>query len=88
MVARTDSLGRFEIAKVPTGVYQLRVRAIGYRQIVRANTVVGSGKPLNLRIELAPLAIQLEGISVRPSFFQQPPGYTTSTRSIGAGCMW
>ncbi len=81
---QTDSLGRFEFANTPVGVYQLRVRALGFQPIIRSNTVVGSGKPLNVRIELAPLAVQLEGISVRPSFFQQPPGYTTSTRSIGA----
>ncbi len=81
---QTDSLGRFEISETPVGVYQLRVRALGFQPIVRANTVVGSGKPLNVRIELAPLAVQLEGISVRPSFFQQQPEYTTSTRSIGA----
>jgi hypothetical protein len=77
-------LGRFEITDAPAGVYQLRVRALGFQPIVRANTVLGSGKPLNVRIELAPLAVQLEGISVRPSFFQQPTGYTTSIRSIGA----
>lgn len=81
---RTDSLGRFELSDTPVGVYQLRVRALGFRPIVRANTVVGSGKPLNVQIELEPLAVQLEGISVRPSFFQQPTGYSTSTRSIGA----
>jgi hypothetical protein len=80
----TDSLGRFEITDAPAGVYQLRVRALGFQPIVRANTVLGSGKPLNVRIELTQLAVQLEGISVRPSFFQQPTGFTTSIRSIGA----
>jgi hypothetical protein len=84
VTVQTDSLGRFEISETPVGVYQLRVRALGFQPIVRANTVVGSGKPLNVRIELAPLAVQLEGISVRPSFFQQRAEYTTSTRSIGA----
>jgi len=82
--ATTDSLGRFELRDTPVGVYQLRVRALGYQPIIRANTVVGSGKPLNVRIELSPLAVRLEGISVRPSFFEQPSVSQTSTRSIGA----
>ncbi len=84
VTVQSDSLGRFELSDLPVGVYQLRVRALGFQPIVRANTVVGSGKPLNVRIELLPLAVQLEGINVRPSFFQQQLEYTTSTRSIGA----
>jgi hypothetical protein len=79
----TDSQGRFSI-DVPVGVYQLRIRAIGYQPIVRANTVVGSGKPVEIEVALTPVAVQLEGIEVRPSFFQQPSEYTTSSRSIGA----
>jgi hypothetical protein len=79
-----DSLGRFQLSAVAVGVYQLRVRAIGYQPIIRANTVVGSGKPVDILVQLDPLAVQLEGIEVRPSYFQQPSEYTTSTRSIGA----
>ncbi len=80
----TDSTGHFGLADVPVGVYQLRVRAIGFRPIVRANTVVGSGKPLEVALQLNPLAVQLEGIEVRPSFFEQPSGFSSSSRSIGA----
>jgi hypothetical protein len=80
----TDSAGEFAFRDVPVGIYRLRVRAIGFRPIVRANTVVGSGKPLEIALQLSPLAVQLDGIEVRPSFFEQPPGFSTSSRSIGA----
>ncbi len=82
--AASDSLGRFRLHDVATGVYQLRVRAIGYQPIIRANTVVGSGKPVDILVQLDPLAVRVEGIEVRPSYFQQPAEYTTSARSIGA----
>ena len=80
----SDSAGRFHLYDVATGVYGLRVRAIGYQPIIRANTVIGSGKPVDVLIRLNPLAVRLEGIEVRPSYFQQPGEYTTSARSIGA----
>lgn len=80
----TDSLGTFELAEVPVGVYQLRVRALGYAPIVSANLVVGSGKPLNVSIRLSPVVVQLQAIQVRPSFFQQPTELSPSVRSIGA----
>lgn len=80
----TDSSGAFEFADVPVGTYRLRVRALGYAPIVRANTVLGSGKPLNVTIELSPVAVQLQAIQVRPSFFERRPALSPSVRSIGA----
>lgn len=83
-VALTDSTGRFTLGDVPVGVYQLRARAIGFRPVERAGTMIGSGKPLGVVLRLRPLALQLEGIEVRPSFFEQPVELSTSSRSIGA----
>ena len=82
--ATTDSMGTFELAEIPVGVYQLRVRALGYAPVVSPNVVVGSGKPLNVLIRLNPVVVRLQAIEVRPSFFQQPTELSPSVRSIGA----
>jgi hypothetical protein len=67
----SDDQGRFAIREIPTGVYSLRAGALGYRPVLLSNQIVGSGKPLTVRIELPAQPIELEAIEVAPSFFAE-----------------
>ncbi|MCL7936722.1 MAG: TonB-dependent receptor [marine benthic group bacterium] len=67
----TDDGGRFAIREIPTGVYSLRAGALGYRPVLLSNQIVGSGKPLTVRIELPAQPFELEAIEVAPSFFAE-----------------
>ncbi len=67
----SDDGGRFAIREIPTGVYSLRAGALGYRPVLLSNQIVGSGKPLTVRIELPAQPFELETIEVAPSFFAE-----------------
>ncbi|MBE0594968.1 MAG: TonB-dependent receptor [Gemmatimonadales bacterium] len=80
----TDGTGSFDLPIVPPGVYSLTVRAIGFLPYVLSDVVIGSGKPLTVRVPLTPQAIRLEAVEVRPSYFQPPTQAVTSTQDLGA----
>ncbi|MGD2136003.1 MAG: TonB-dependent receptor, partial [Gemmatimonadales bacterium] len=80
----TDGSGHFRLDGVEPGVYTLVVRAIGFRQFLQGNVVVGSGKPYEVEVRLEPIPITLEGVTVRPSYFRVPDQAVTSTRTLGA----
>lgn len=82
--AQTDAAGRFTLNDLIPGVYSLRARAIGYRPYVVSEVVVGSGKPLEVTVSLAPQPIELEALEVRPSYFQPPTQAIASTQDLGA----
>jgi hypothetical protein len=80
----TDATGSFDLPIVPPGVYSLTVRAIGFLPYVLSDVVVGSGKPLTVRVPLDAQAIRLEAVEVRPSFFRLPTQAVASTQDLGA----
>ena len=82
--AITDATGSFELPIVPPGVYSLTVRAIGFLPYALSDVVVGSGKPLTVRVQLDPQAIRLEAVEVRPSYFRAPTQAVASTQDLGA----
>ena len=85
LVAIADDQGRFAIREVPPGAYGLRAGALGYRPALLSNLLVGSGKPLTVRVELSPLPIELEAIEVQPSYFpEQEEQEPVNTRTLDA----
>src|SRR5512143_2871994 len=57
--AVTTASGAFRLDSVPPGVYTLRAVAIGYAPAVRTDIAVGSGKPTEVTLVLAPRPIEL-----------------------------
>ena len=62
---RTDGDGRFSIAGVPSGSYEIRVVRIGYRPLSRRIDV--TGKELEIQIEMRAIPIPLDTVAVRAS---------------------
>ncbi len=71
MEVTSDIDGRFRFDRVVPGQYRLRVRAIGYRPFIRTDLRVGSGKPLQIAIDLEPLPFELQEILVAPNYFEE-----------------
>jgi hypothetical protein len=61
--AESDQFGHFIVHNVPSGQYTLDVRFIGFRAEHRAVTVT-NGDRTNLTFDLAPVATQLEALTV------------------------
>ena len=62
---RTDTAGRFRIASVPSGRYEVRVVRIGYRAHSRLIDV--TGRELEISVELRSVPIPLDTVAVRAS---------------------
>jgi len=71
--ASTNTEGQFTISKVPIGTYSLRVTSIGYTPFVATDVVVMVAKPTELRIPLVESTVQVEGVQVTASYFQNLP---------------
>jgi outer membrane cobalamin receptor len=81
----SDGRGQFAIRGIAPGAYTLRAGALGYRPVLLSNVIVGSGKPLTVRIELPTQPIQLEAIEVAPSFFTESARESpANTRTLDA----
>jgi len=80
----SDATGSFDLPIVPPGIYSLSARAVGFAPYAMSDVVVGSGKPLTVRVELAPQAIRLEALEVGPSYFRPPIQAAVSTQELGA----
>jgi outer membrane receptor for ferrienterochelin and colicins len=60
----SDDSGRFALAGVAPGSYQVRVLAIGFAPVVRDSVTVTAGAAVELRIAMNRQALQLAGIDV------------------------
>jgi hypothetical protein len=65
----TDSAGRYRLGDVPVGVHAVRLEIVGHVPAVRTDVVVRAGRATQLDVELAPAAIVMEALRVRPSYF-------------------
>lgn len=81
--ALTDGEGRFLIRGIPTGIYGVRVAAIGYRPIVVANVSVSSGKPAIVTAQLDEQAVLLGELTVEAAYTTSAAEEGTSTQSLG-----
>jgi hypothetical protein len=59
----SDRLGFFRLAPVPPGTYTVRAGGLGYARL-QESVAVGFGETVEVQLELARQAIELEGVSV------------------------
>ena len=62
--ARTDSAGRFSIAKLDAGFYHVRVRRLGYKPTEITTDLANNGH-VDLKFELSPRPIVLDSVVVQ-----------------------
>ena len=63
----TDSSGYFRIKAITPGTYSLRITAVGYKESILYNIVIGSGNESNFSIQLEPLATSLKEVVIGSS---------------------
>ncbi|PJJ48053.1 TonB-dependent receptor [Hymenobacter chitinivorans] len=63
----TDEQGRYKLAGVPTGSYNLRASFVGYEALLRSNVSVTSGNANIINLELSAGAKQLGEVTVTAS---------------------
>lgn len=64
LLAATDVNGTFKISNVPAGRYDLKVRYVGYKEIIIPNVQVTAGKEVSLEIELEENLSSLNEVTV------------------------
>jgi hypothetical protein len=69
--AATDLDGRFDIPRVPVGVYNVRVQYIGFETRTLTDVVVSSSRATNLDVRLAEMVIQGSEVTITAGFFQR-----------------
>ncbi len=67
MGAVTDSLGRFQIKKVPVGRYNIQTSLFGYQPQITNEIVVTSSKEVTLEVLLSENAFRLDEVVVTPT---------------------
>ncbi len=76
--------GRFTLTDVPVGTWRLRATAIGFEPVVLTDVLVGTGKPLEVVLRLAPAVLQLEELTSESApYFQPSLESATSQQSLG-----
>lgn len=78
----TDSQGKFVIVHIPSGVYNIKISMIGYEPKFLNNVVINPKKTTWRVIELTPTILEMEGITVTASYFQQAKDAVLSNRSV------
>lgn len=69
--AATDANGRFELPRVPVGVYNVRIQYVGFETRTLTDVVVRTGRTTNLEVQLTETVLIGDEITVTPGFFQQ-----------------
>ncbi len=69
----TDVSGNFELRKVPVGRKSIQVSYIGYKQVVRPEILVSSGKETILAFELEEEVVQATEVEVKASVDKDRP---------------
>ncbi len=82
--SQTDASGRFRFDQLVPGQYRVQIRAIGFRPVIRTDLRVGSGKPLQIDIDLEPLPLELSEIEVVPGYFQDELRSPTASETLEA----
>ena len=80
----THDAGEFAVARVPAGTYTVVVQRIGYRPATRRVAVAG-GERVELRVALAPAAVQLAPQVVTGTLTERSADESISPTSVVAG---
>ncbi|MGC3978432.1 MAG: TonB-dependent receptor [Paludibacteraceae bacterium] len=83
--ATTDSLGNFEIKRVPVGRYDIKITFVGYEPSILREIQVSSAKECNLSIPLKETLTTLREVTVKPTVNKESslnPIATVSARML------
>ncbi|MBN2362918.1 TonB-dependent receptor [candidate division WOR-3 bacterium] len=80
VIAGTD--GSYSIEGLSVGSYNLRAMRMGYKTLFKSRISVRPNITTYVDFELEEELIQMEGITVRPKFFEKPEDAVVSTRSM------
>ncbi|HYW30926.1 MAG TPA: TonB-dependent receptor [Gemmatimonas sp.] len=86
VVTQPDSVGRFTLRGVRTGIVTIEVRRLGYEPVTKGNIAVSPAKPAEVSVVLRPTNVQLGAVQVRPEAFPAQAAASTpvSTQSYDA----
>ncbi len=79
--AASDLDGRYIVDKVPVGTYALQVNLLGYKSVLIPDVTVTNTKPTDIDVQLKQNPLELQGVTVKPNFFEQVPDKLLSTQS-------
>ena len=82
--AVTTDGGRYLLDSVPVGAWRVRATAIGFDPVILSDVLVGSGKPVELEVRLAPRVVQLEEVAVDAPYFSPQIESATSNQTLSA----
>lgn len=82
--ATTDLEGRFTIAGVRPGLYNVLVSSVGYERLTVFEVQLSSARPTVLELELKPSATELEVVEITRQPFQRTVESPLSVRTIGS----
>jgi hypothetical protein len=80
--ALTDDQGRFRIEGASTGMLSVEASFLGYAPAVETSVMGRSSRPTFVELELRPVAIELEGITVEADLFRAREDSPTSTQRL------
>jgi hypothetical protein len=78
----TDEKGNFEILNLPPGTYRVQATTVGYEAQIKTDVVIASGKQTESLFALAPSAIELGEVIVKPDYFETSPTGPVSSQSL------
>ena len=79
--ATTDLEGKFTVADVRPGLYNVIVSSVGYQRLTLFEVQVGTSRPVQLAIELQPSATELKEVEITRQPFQRTVETPLSVRT-------
>ena len=80
--AATDEAGYFKISNLQLNTYQVRASVVGYNLQTKTDIVIQASKPTEVNFELAPQAIEIDGVTVTSDYFRKDPLEVNSIRNF------
>jgi hypothetical protein len=77
-----DIDGKFTIARIPVGTYEVRASLVGYEPHLETDVVVSVARPAELVLELRQSSITVEGVDIRAGYFQRTPDAPVSLQQL------
>lgn len=82
--ALTDVNGRFAIAGIPAGVYNVEFSVLGRKREIRFEVAVTPGRPVSLDVSLEEEVVAGDSVTVTASPFRRPAESPVSVQNVGA----
>ncbi len=80
--AATDTAGYFQITNLEPGSYNLSIRYLGYRTVLKANVIVNPRRKTVLHVEMQQDILQGRAVEVSAGYFEKAKEAVVSTRTM------